>query len=116
MRNAPKSLPRTIAPSTLRVKRRRLPRSHPYALSGQNRVSDGGMLLCQLLSAGQGHSGRPGAQPGSWCKRLFTTAIEVKRPGINTVDERLPWWVAVCARYPPKMRDGTGTLRAGSAL
>ena len=34
MRNVPKSLPRTIVPNTLKVKRRRLPRSHPSAMVG----------------------------------------------------------------------------------
>lgn len=37
---------------------------------------------------------------------MMTTAIEVKQPGAGTVDERFRGRVAVCARYPPKMRDG----------
>ena len=42
-------------------------------------------MLLGILENSGGHS------RGRECKRLLTTAIEVKRPRIGTVDERLPW-------------------------
>ena len=42
---------------------------------------------------------------------LLTAAVEVKRPGIRPLTSGCRGQVAVCARYPPKIHDGTGTLR-----
>ena len=49
MRNDPKSLPRTIALSTLRVKRRRLPRSHPMHSQGKTASAMAGYFCASFF-------------------------------------------------------------------